>query len=96
MRPRVALSVGIHLAPEDRQQQAQENAQDYAGDDGKIKRRMFTLDPDVAGQTPEPVRRKPAPHHQPHQRDDHTYDGDEFAQLAHYSKSCANRAEAQA
>jgi hypothetical protein len=57
---------------------------------------MFALDPNVAGQSSQPFRRKPAPHHEPHQRDDHTNNGDEFAQLAHYSKSCANRAEAQA
>jgi hypothetical protein len=84
------------LAPEDRQQQAQENAQDDAGYDGKIKRRMFTLDPNVAGQPSQPLRRKSAPHHQSQQRDDHANDGNEFAQVAHYPKSCANRAKAQA
>ncbi len=57
---------------------------------------MFALDANVAGQASQPPRHKAAPHHQPDKRDDYTYDGDEFAQLAHYSKSCANRAQAQA
>jgi hypothetical protein len=57
---------------------------------------MVVLDSNVAGQSSQPFWHKPAPHHQAHQRDGYTNDDDEFAQLTHYSKSCANRAEAQA
>src|SRR4030095_16420367 len=56
----------------------------------------FALDSNVAGQSSQPLRRKPAPHHQPDQGGNYTNDDDEFDQLAHHSKSCANRAEAQA
>jgi len=92
----VATPLENPSAPEDREQQAQQDAENDAGNDGKIKRSVFALDPDVAWQSSQPLWHKSTPHHQPNQRDDHTNDGDEFAHLAHYSKSCANRAEAQA
>ena len=84
------------LPPEDREQQAQQDAENDAGDNGKIERGMSALDPNVAGQPSQPLRHEPAPHRQSHQRGHHANDGDEFAKLAHYPKSCANRAEAQA
>ena len=99
MRPRVALSIATSLAPEyreKRQQQAQDNAENDAGDDGKIKCRMFPLDSDIPGQSSQPFWSEAAPHHQSYQRRDDTDDHDEFAQLAHNSKSCVNRAKAQA
>jgi len=99
MRPRVALSIATSLAPEyreKRQQQAQDNAENDAGDDGKIKCGMFPLDSDIPGQSSQPFWSEAAPHHQSYQRRDDTDDHDEFAQLAHNSKSCVNRAKAQA
>ena len=89
----------IHLASEDREdrkKQTQHNAENDARDDGKIKCGMLALDPDVAGQSSQPFWRKTSPHHQSHQRRDHTEDHDESAQLPHHSKSCADRAKAQA
>lgn len=65
------------LAPEyreKRQEQAQDNAENDAGDDRKIKYRMLPLDPDIARQSSQPFRRETAPHHQSHQRGDHTDD----------------------
>src|SRR5207247_9518074 len=56
---------------------------------------MLPFDADVSRQTSQPFRRESATHHEPHQRRDHTDDHDKFAQLAHHSKSCANRAEAE-
>jgi len=52
-------------APEDRekrQKQTQDNAQNDAGNDGKVERGMFALDPNVAGQSAEPLRRETTPH----------------------------------
>jgi hypothetical protein len=76
----------IHLASEDPKQQAQKNAENNACDDRKIKHRMLAFYPDVTGQSTQPFRRDPAPHHEPYQRDDHANDGHKFAQLAHHSK----------
>ena len=59
--------IGKGSAPEDReerQKQTQDNAQNDAGHDGKIERRMFALDPNVAGQSAQPFWRETAPHHQ--------------------------------
>ena len=98
-RPRVAFRIATTLAPEyreERQQQAQDNAENDAGDDRKIKYRMLPLDPDIPRQSSQPFRSEAAPHHQSYQRRDDTDDHDEFAQLAHNSKSCVNRAKAQA
>jgi hypothetical protein len=81
------------LAPEDgeeRQEQAQENAQDDAGNDRKIKYRMLPLNADIAGQSSHPFRSEAAPHHQSDQCRNDTDDQDEFAQIVHNSKSCAN------
>jgi len=53
--------------PEDwekRQKQTQDNAKNDAGDDWKIERRMFALDPNVAGQAAQPFWRETAPHDQ--------------------------------
>ena len=81
---------------EERQKQTKNNAEDDAGDDGKIERRMFALDPDVAGQSAQPFRRDTTPHQQPNECGNHTDDHDEFSQLAHHAKSCAIQPEAQA
>ena len=81
---------------EDGEEQAQDNAEDDAGDDRKIKCRMLALDPDIARQSSQPFRSEAAPHDQSDQRRDYTDDQDKFPQLAHNSKSCANRAKAQA
>ena len=81
---------------ENRQQQAQHDAENDAGNDGKIKCRMLALDANVARQSAQPFWCKTSPHQQAHDRGDHTDDHDEFANLAHRSKSCANWAEAQA
>ena len=73
-------------ASEDRQKQAEHDAEDDAGNNGEIKCRMFALNANVAGQPSKPFRRKPAPHRQAHQRGDYTNDDDEFPQLAHSFK----------
>jgi len=81
---------------EQREDQAKQNAQNDAGDDGKIKRGMFALDPNVAGQSAQPFWRETAPHDQSYQRGDHADDHDELSKFAHLSKSCANQPKAQA
>ena len=81
---------------EERQNQTHEDAQNDAGNDGKIERGMLALDPDVAGQSTQPFRRETNPHHQSYQSGDHAEDHDELSQFAHLSKSCANQAKAQA
>jgi hypothetical protein len=76
----------VKSAPEDReerQKQTQDNAENDAGNDGKIERGMFALDPNVARQSAEPFRRDTAPHHEAHEHRDHANDHDEFAQFAH-------------
>ena len=57
---------------------------------------MFALDPNVAGQSTQPFWRETAPQHQSYQCGDDADDHDELSKFAHYSKSCANEAEAQA
>jgi hypothetical protein len=57
---------------------------------------MFTLDPNVAGQSAQPFWRETAPQHQPNQCSDHADGYDKPSHFAHRSKSCANEAEAQA
>jgi hypothetical protein len=79
-----------------REDQAQNDAEKDAGDDGKIKRGMFALDPNIAGQSAQPFWHQTAPHYQPEKRRGDADDDDEFSQLAHPSKSCAIQAEAQA
>src|SRR5215469_14152882 len=74
------------LPPEDREQQAQQDAENDAGDNRKIERGMSALDPNVAGQPSQPLRHEPAPHRQSHQRGHYANDGDEFPQLAHIQK----------
>ena len=44
---------------------------------------MLALDADVAGQSAQPFRHEPAPHHQPNERGDHADDHNEFSQVAH-------------
>jgi hypothetical protein len=51
---------------EERQNQTKDNAQNNTGNDRKIERRMFALDPNVAGQSAQPFWRETAPHHQTH------------------------------
>src|SRR5437667_12002425 len=57
---------------------------------------MFAIDSNVTGQASQPLWSEAAPHHQSHERHNHTDDHNEFSQLAHCSKSCADRAVAQA
>ena len=101
----VATALGFHRMienssatedREERQEQAEDNAQDDAGNDRKIKYRMLPLNADIAGQSSHPFRSEAAPHHQSDQRRNDTDDQDEFAQVAHNSKSCASRPKAQA
>src|SRR6266496_1364038 len=73
-------------ASEDRQKQAEHDAQNDAGDDGKIKCGMFALDPDVAGQSSQPFRCEAAPDYQSHQRHDYADDKHEFSELTHRVK----------
>jgi hypothetical protein len=80
----------------EREDQAQKDAENDAGDDGKIKRRMFALDANIAGQSAQPFWREAAPHHQPDKRRGDADDHDESSQFAHHSKSCVNQTEAQA
>jgi hypothetical protein len=68
---------------EERQKQTQDNAENDAGNDGKIKRGMFALDPDIAGQSAQPLWGETAPHHQTYERRDHANDHNEFPQFAH-------------
>ena len=78
-------------ASEDRQKQAEHDAEDDAGDDRKIKCRVAALDPNISGQAPEPSRREPAPHHQTHERDDDTDDDCKLPKFAHtVGESCAD------
>src|SRR6266403_491374 len=73
-------------ASEDRQKQAEHDAEDDAGNDGEIKCGMFALDPDVAGQSSQPFRCEAAPHYQSHQRHDYADDDHEFSELTHRVK----------
>src|SRR5205823_12414811 len=81
---------------EGRPPQAQHKSGDGGGDYWEIKYRMLALDPDIARQASQPLRRKPAPHYQSDERRNYTDDHDEFPQVAHDSKSCANCPNAQA
>ena len=45
----------------ERQDQAKDNADNNAGDDGEIKRRVTSFDPNIAGQTSQPLWGKAAP-----------------------------------
>jgi hypothetical protein len=76
----------VKSAPENRekrQKQTQDNAENDAGNDRKIERGMFALDPDIAGQSAQPFWRETAPHHQTYEGHDHANDHNEFAQFAH-------------
>ena len=75
----------------DRQDQAEQNADDDAGDEGKIKGGVLALDPNITGQPSQPFRREPAPHHQTHERDDDTDDDCKLPKVAHtVGESCAD------
>src|SRR5438552_3920282 len=73
-------------ASEDRQKQAEHDAEDDAGNNGEIKCRMFALDPDVAGQSSQPFRCEAAPDYQSHQCHDYADDDHEFSELTHRVK----------
>jgi len=51
----------LPLTTKKRENQAYYNADDDAGDDREIECGMFTLDPNIARQTPEPSCTEPAP-----------------------------------
>jgi len=53
----------------DRQDQAEQNADEDAGDEGKIEGGVLALDPDVTRQTPQPFRGKSAPKHEAEEND---------------------------
>jgi hypothetical protein len=67
----------------DRQQEAEHDADDDAGDDRKIKCGVLALDPNVARQTPKPFRSKSAPKDKADDCKDDTNDDQEFSKLAH-------------
>jgi hypothetical protein len=67
----------------DRQDQAQQNADDDAGDDGKIKSGVLALDPDVARQTPEPFWSKSTPKHEAKQNGNCAENNQKFSHLTH-------------
>lgn len=82
-------TIGKWSAPENRQEQAQHDAENDAGDDGKIKCGMLALYADVAGQSSQPFRREAAPHHQTHERDDDSDEDHEFSQFPHSTEKVA-------
>lgn len=70
-------------APKDRQQQAEHDADDDAGDDRKIERGVLTLYPNVAWQATKPFRSKAAPENE---ADNHQHNSDydqKFSKLGH-------------
>jgi hypothetical protein len=77
------LKVSASENREERENQAEHDAQNNAGNDGKIERRMFALDSNVAGQSAQPFWRETAPHHQTHKRRGYANDHDELSQFAH-------------
>ena len=82
----VDLSEAVCATPsasEDRQDQAEQNADDNAGDDRKIKGGVAALDPNVAGQTSQPFWGEAAPENKTNHRRDYADDDQEFPEVAH-------------
>jgi hypothetical protein len=67
----------------ERQDQAKDNADNDAGDDWEIKRRVTSFDPNIAGQTSQPLWGKAAPEEKTDQRRDDSNDEQEFPDVAH-------------
>ena len=80
----------------EREDYSQKDAENDAGDDGKIERGMFALDANIPGQSAQPFWHQTAPHHHTDKHRSNADDHDESSQFAHHSKSCANQTEAQA
>lgn len=68
---------------EDREEQAQHDANDDAGDDRKIETSVRAFDPDVAGQASQPFRSESAPQDQPEDHGDCAKQNKEFTNFAH-------------
>jgi hypothetical protein len=79
----------------DRHQYAKHNANDDAGDDREIKRALFALDPDVAGQAPKPFWRHTASQDRAEDERNRANDHQDFSQVAHVSEGCVKRRQAQ-
>jgi len=78
------IAFGDRVLPaENRQQQTQHNTDDDAGDDRKIKRGVVTLDPNVAGQSAKPFRRKPAPKNKAKEHNDAAEKHEHFPEVTH-------------
>jgi len=60
-RVRAGLARSIALPAEEREDQAQDDANNNAGDDREIERGVSPLNPDVAGQTAQPTGAEAAP-----------------------------------
>ena len=57
-------------ASKDRHDQTENDADDNAGDDGKIKHGVTTLDANIAGKVPQPFRGEAAPENKANHGDD--------------------------
>ncbi len=89
IEPSLNARLGDHLkwsTSEDRQKQAEHDAEDDAGNDGEIKCRMIAFDPDITRQTSQPFWRKSAPKHQTDQCHDYADNDHEFSELTHRLK----------
>lgn len=74
---------GPRSTTKDRHQQTQHDANDETGHDRKIKRAVFALDSNIAGQVSQPFRGKSAPQNQADDHRDRPKHNKEFPDFAH-------------
>src|SRR3977135_1627927 len=63
------IAIAVQLPTEERQDQADDNANEEAGDDRKVESGIAAFDPDVAGQTAQPASPEPTPEREAKDRD---------------------------
>jgi len=78
-----AVSPAPPSASKDRQEQTQYDTNDEARNDWKIKRAVFTFDPNVTWQASEPFRRQSTPQNEPEYGHNHTDDHQKFTDVVH-------------
>jgi len=82
--------IAIHLAPENREEQTQDDADDDARNDWKIKRAVLAFDTNITGQPAQPFRREAAPQDEPEQKHGPAGNHEEFPNVVHAPEGCAN------
>ena len=77
------FEVNSFLPPKKGEDQAENNADDNAGDDWEVKRGVSALNPDIARETAQPTGAEPTPQEGSDQEDHDPDDDEKFSDFGH-------------